>query len=99
MAFERSPASPALDEHTVDALRAVLARSVINGAHDTKLRDLLCTTAMEARTKGIQAEQLLIILKDMWHSLPELLAKTSSDVDNTLLQELISRCIQEYYAV
>ena len=46
----------------------------------------------------MQPEQLLVTLKDLWFSLPELTANTGSDVENVLLQELISRCIKEYYA-
>jgi hypothetical protein len=98
-AFEKTPGSPRLDPKTVEALRAALSRSVTQGNHEADLRDLLCRTAAEARDKGIRAEHLLIVLKDIWFSLPELAAKTASDVDNALLQDLVSRCIQEYYAV
>jgi hypothetical protein len=99
MAFEQTPGSPHLEAKTIEALRSALARSVTQGNHAAELRDLLCQTAAEARDKGIRAEHLLIALKDIWFSLPELATKTPTDVDHTLLQELISRCIQEYYAV
>jgi hypothetical protein len=99
MGFEKTPGSPRLEAKTIDALRAVFARSIAAGNHDDTLRDLLCQAAAEAREKGIHAEHLLIALKDIWFSLPELMAKTPTDVDNALLQELISRCIQEYYAL
>jgi hypothetical protein len=99
MAFEKTPSSPRLEATTVEALRAALARSITNGNHADDLRDLLCHTAAEARGKGIRAEHLLIALKDIWFSLPELVDRSANDVDNALLQELISRCIQEYYAV
>lgn len=99
MAFEQRPELPPLDPNTVNALRAALAQSITTGNHSSELQQLLCTTAAEARKKGIRAEQLLIMLKDIWYSLPALMSKTPSDVDNALLQELISRCIQEYYAV
>ena len=99
MAFEKTPSSPRLEATTVEALRAVLARSITNGNHEDDLRNLLCQTAAEAREKGIRAEHLLITLKDIWFSLPELVHRSANDVDNALLQELISRCIQEYYSV
>lgn len=99
MAFDKTPSSPRLETTTIEALRSALARSVAQGNHEADLRDLLCQTAAEARDKGIRAEQLLIALKDIWFSLPELTSKTPTDVDYTLLQELISRCIQEYYSV
>ena len=99
MAFEKTPSSPRLEPATIEALRAALARSVTNGNHEDALRDLLCQTAAEAREKGIHAEHLLIALKDIWFSLPELVDRSANDVDNALLQELISRCIQEYYSI
>jgi uncharacterized linocin/CFP29 family protein len=98
-AFEKTPGSPRLEPSTIDALRSALARSITQGNHEDTLRDLLCRTAAEARNKGIRAEHLLIVLKDIWFSLPELANKPGTDVDNVLLQELISRCIEEYYAV
>src|SRR5581483_11918789 len=99
MAFDRTPSLPTLDPATIDALRATLARSVNDGNHADDLRDLLCKTAEEARTKGIPAERLLVILKDLWYALPEVANAPSADVANALLQELISRCIQEYYSI
>ena len=99
MAFEKTPSSPRLDATTIEALRVALARSITNGNHEDTLRDLLCRTAIEAREKGIHAEHLLIALKDIWFSLPELVDRSANDVDNALLQDLISRCIQEYYSV
>lgn len=99
MAFEKTPGSPHLEAKTIEALRTALARSITQGDHEADLRDLLCRTAAEAREKGIRAEQLLVALKDIWFSLPELTNKTATDVDNALLQDLVSRCIQEYYAV
>jgi hypothetical protein len=76
-----------------------LTRSVSRGNHADDLRDLLCAAAQEARDKGIPAERLLVILKDIWHSLPAVAAASSSGVESALLQELVSRCIQEYYAL
>ena len=99
MSLERTPTSPSLDAKTVEALRAMLGRSAARGRHEPELHDLLCTTAVEARGKGIRAEQLLILLKDIWYSLPGVAARTASDIDNALLDDLISHCIREYYAL
>jgi hypothetical protein len=98
MAFDRTPTGPSLAPETVEALRAALAQSINRGSHSDDLRDLLCTAADEARTKGIPAERLLVMLKDIWHSLPDVLSATSSDIQHGLLQQLISRCIEEYYS-
>lgn len=99
MAFDRTPSAPSLDPQTVDAIRTTLARSVAQGNHADELHQLLCKAAEEARAKGIQAERLLVILKEVWYSLPQVAKSRSASAENALLQELISRCIQEYYAI
>lgn len=99
MAFDRTPSRPALEPETVQALRNALATSVAQGNHVDNLRDLLCKAAGDARSKGMQAEQLLVTLKEIWYSMPEVSNATSAVAENALLQELISRCIQEYYAL
>jgi hypothetical protein len=99
MSLEPTPTPPSLDANTVEALRAMLGRSAAQGRHDPQLHDLVCRAAGEARTKDIRAEQLLIMLKDIWYSLPGVAARTASDIDNALLDDLISHCIREYYAL
>lgn len=98
MAFERTPSTSALDPATVADLRAALAHSISAGDHGDELKSLLARAALEARQKGLQAEQLLLALKDIWYSLPHLATQPGSDVHTRLLQQLIARCIQEYYA-
>ena len=96
MAFDRMP-SPRLEAPTLDALRAVMQRAMRKGDHGTELQEVLARAATEAREKDIHAEQLLVIMKDLWHSLPDL-RTADTDRQNELLQELISRCIAQYYA-
>ena len=98
MAFNRTPNSAALDPAIVTELRAALSRSLQAGNHGDELKGLLTRAAIDARQKGIQAEQLLLVLKDVWYSLPQLATLPGNDVQTRLLQQLISRCIQEYYA-
>jgi len=96
MAFERTP-TPPLDPATVSELRVALAQSVETGDHGDQLKTLLARAAAEARQKGIQAEHLLVALKDIWYSLPHLAANPADEKQTRLLQQLIARCIQEYY--
>lgn len=98
MAFERTPSLPELDPSTVEAMRAAFADSIGNGRHGDGLHDVLCRASREAREKGIEAERLLVTLKDVWYSLPRA-PRTLSDHEHTLLQELVSRCIREYYSL
>ncbi len=102
MAFDPPPSPPAppgLEPTTVEAIRTALTRSITTGNHSDNLGTLLCTAAAEARSKGIVAERLLIILKDIWFSLPDVMNTRSPDHESALLQEAVSRCIQEYYAL
>jgi hypothetical protein len=98
MAFDRPSSGPTLDPVTVTELRAALSRSAQSGNHGSELQGLLVRAATDARAKGLQAEQLLVILKEIWYSLPQLATQQGSDVQTRLLQQLIARCIQEYYA-
>jgi hypothetical protein len=99
MAFDRAPSPPSLEPKTVEALRAAFSQSIASGNHSDELHHLLCTAAREARDKGIHAEQLLVAMKEIWLSHPDLLAAPRHTTANTLLQELVSRCIREYYAL
>jgi hypothetical protein len=98
MAFERTPSTAALDPGVVAELRTALSRSMQTGNHSEDLKDILVRAAADARQKGIQAEQLLVALKEIWYSLPNVVPHPGSDVQTRLLQQLIARCIQEYYA-
>jgi hypothetical protein len=97
MAFDRAP-STRLEADTVDALRSVMQRAMQNGGHDQELQSVLARAAAEARDKKIHAEQLLVIMKELWFSLPDLKSADDSERQTKLLQELISRCITQYYA-
>lgn len=80
-------------------MRASFAESIDAGRHGDGLQDIVCRAAREAHEKGIEAERLLVAVKDVWYSLPRLSRTTLSDRDHSLLQELVSRCIQEYYSL
>lgn len=98
MAPDRTPHPAALDEGLVAELRAALSRSLRSGAHGDELKGLLARSAAYARANGVLAEQLLIALKGVWYSLPDLATQPGNDMQTRLLQQLIARCIQEYYA-
>jgi hypothetical protein len=98
MAFDRTPGSQSLDAATVGELRTALTRSLETGSHGSDLKAVLVSCALEAKRKGLLAEQLLLALKDVWYSLPEVSKHSGNDVQTRLLQQLIAQCIQEYYA-
>lgn len=100
MSFDRTPTppSPSLSPDTITSLRSILSGSAARGEFEGSLETLLLQVADESRTKGIAAEGLLLILKDLWYSLPEVSTAPSPDRQHALLQQLISRCILAYYS-
>lgn len=97
MAFERS-SNPGLDPAILAELRAALSRSLAAGAHGEELKGLLRRLAVEARERGLHAEQLLVALKEVWYDLPEMSVRPGDEMQTQLQQQLIARCIKEYYA-
>jgi len=99
MAFESTPSTPSLDPDTLSALRSVFGHAITHGSHPAELRDLLCVAAREARDKQIPAERLLVVVKDTWLGLLANTELPASANGPELLQELVSHCIREYYAL
>jgi hypothetical protein len=99
MAHSSDSPPPALDPETVAAVRATLTQYIREGDQSAGLRELLVRVAAEARTKGILAERLLVVFKEIWGSLPDVRQAERAKLarHNTLLQQLITRCIEQYY--
>lgn len=97
MAHDSSHVPPGqLDQATIGALQAAL-RDYITAGSSSSLADGIALLAGEARNKHILPEQLLIVLKALWTSLPEVRAVTDSRQQARLLERVISMCIKEYY--
>jgi hypothetical protein len=89
--------SGALSEETIAALRAALVRHMQDSPPAPDLHESLTALAREARRKSIHAEQLLILLKEIWGALPEVKNATNPREQSLLLQQLVTICIREYY--
>jgi hypothetical protein len=80
-------------------LRAALTEQLRRPEHPTpELSNLLKKLAGEAREKGIQPEQLIVIFKQLWNSLAESMRPQNVDQYERIRQNLVSLCIQAYYA-
>ena len=93
-----SPPSSRLDDDTIAALRAALRQYLSNGLSPSTVQPALVRMAAEARAKGILPEQLLIMLKDLWSSLPEVRGMVDTSEQVRLLQRVVTMCIKEYYS-
>ena len=98
MAHDSSPTPPGgLAEDTIDAVRTALAHYLRAPANPTDLRAALNRMADEARAKAILPEHLLITLKQLWSSLPEVRAVGDANEQTRMLQRVVTMCIREYY--
>lgn len=97
MAHDWTPGPVALSEETIAAVRSALGRYVDDSTDGIELRAALQTMASEARDKSIRAEQLLVVLKDVWYALPGVRGTIEQTQQIRLLQRVVTMCIREYY--
>jgi ActR/RegA family two-component response regulator len=100
MAHDSSQTPPSrLDDETVAAVRAALRAYLANPAESAALQRALLRISAEARERAMLPEQLLVVLKDLWGTLPEVRAMTDAGEQVRLLQRVVTMCIKEYYSV
>ena len=97
MAPDRTPKGPELSAASIAALESALQQHVRENDL-TALQPALHRIATEAREKQMQAEQLLVVLKDVWFSLPQIAQAPQAKVQDHLLQSVVTLCIREYYS-
>jgi hypothetical protein len=98
MAHDSSPTPPSgLAQETTEAVRTALVRYLRAPSSPNELRDALNRMADEARAKAILPEHLLIALKQLWSSLPEVRSIGDVDEQTRMLQRVVTMCIREYY--
>jgi hypothetical protein len=99
MAHDSSQSPPTrLDDATLDAIRAALQQYLLDNSAAIGLHSALVRTAAEAREKGILPEHLLIVLKGLWNTMPEVRAVPDSSEQIRMLQRVVTMCIKEYYS-
>jgi hypothetical protein len=54
--------------------------------------------AREAREQGVRPEELLVTFKQLWNSLSESFRPQLPDQHEQVRQNLVTLCIQAYYA-
>ena len=99
MAHDSGPTPPSrLDDASLDVLRAALRAYLQDSQDPSMLQPSLLAIATEARARSILPEQLLVVLKDVWGSLPEVRSMTNSREQVNLLQRVVTMCNKEYYS-
>lgn len=101
------PTAGALPQGTADRkLRATLCRifqdsrldlADMRADADNRLRPALRQVCRDARHAGLRAEQLLVVIKEVWSALPAGLSRVQSVHGDERLNFVISVCVDEYY--
>jgi hypothetical protein len=100
MAYDSSQNPPSrLDDETVATVRAALRAYLSNDYDANALQHALVRLSTEARERGVLPEQVLVVLKDVWSTLPEVRAMPDLGEQVRLLQRVVTMCIKEYYSV
>src|SRR5688572_27095741 len=97
MAHDSSSPRPDLSASTIADLKQSLAKFLSNPSDSTGLDKALRVLTAEARAKHVHAEQLLVVLKEVWAGLPSIRSTPAGESQNALLQRVITQCIREYY--
>ncbi|MDQ6828865.1 MAG: hypothetical protein M3081_08365 [Gemmatimonadota bacterium] len=64
-----------------------------------ELRAALRALCDEARAESLRAEQLLVVFKQTWFSLPEVRALDHDEQRGILLSRVLGLCLDEYYGM
>jgi hypothetical protein len=62
-----------------------------------ELRAALRQVCTDARHSGLRAEQLLVLIKDVWSGIPAGISRVKSMHGDERLNYVISTCVDEYY--
>jgi hypothetical protein len=81
----------------VVALRSALQAQLRGEWPDGALRRAIRVMCDEAHRNGLRAEQLLVILKDAWSSLPEVARLPTGGTRERLLDRIVTMCVEEFY--
>lgn len=93
------PPDPAagLPEEALAAMRRAMSEYLVRPGDATELRTALRVISTEARARQLRAEQLIVALKQAWHSVPDVQHAATQQERDRLLDRLITVCIEEYY--
>lgn len=98
MAHDSSAGRPQLSAESVSELTSALRRYAANEGDIAAIQPALRAIATEARDRKVQAEQLLVLLKEVWFGLPAVKDAAATDEQYVLLQRAVTLCIREYYS-
>ena len=87
-----------LSTQAIARLEAALERYLQSSSDVSELQAAIRALSAEARARNIHAEQILVLLKDLWFGLPQIRSAAPGDTQPEMLQRAVTLCIREYYA-
>ena len=99
LASHRLSGSPpaAFSQAAVAALRCGL-QAQLGPSPNGELRRAMRLLCDDARRRGLRAEQVIVLVKEAWASLPEVHALPRGQQRSEALSRIVSLCIDEFYA-
>lgn len=98
-AAESGTVSGRLADSTVADLRVALARYMERPeGDDPELSRILMQIVTEGRSRHLRAEELVVIVKNVWDSLPDVRQAVDQEARTAAKQRLVTHCIKAYYA-
>ena len=97
---DSEPGTPeALSAEAREELRATLRQHVRSPMPDGELRLALRAACQDAHARHATPERVIIALKDVWHSLPEVqqLQHRDARARDAMVAHVVTLCIQEFY--
>ena len=91
-------AVPFPSSETLEVVRLALVRHITGSISKEELCAALRRLADEAQARHLRAEEMLVVFKDLWHSLPEVRRITDRGERGRLLAKVVSLCIEVYYS-
>lgn len=84
-------------DEAVSGVRSAIGRYLIQDSTDAELRAALRDLARDAQTRSLRAEELIVALKRLLHSLPQVQRMDDRADRDGLVARLVSVCIDVYY--
>ena len=92
-----APMQPKLSDDILKSLRDGLATCSVRRGLSPEARKAIASVCVVARDNSWTAEQLLILVKEVCYTSPEISHLTTTSEREALLASIVSGCIHEYY--
>ena len=96
--IQGAAASPDPSDDAFAALGTAIERRLHGGGVELELRDALRALVRQARAQGLLVEDVLVRLKELLQSLPNVRQLRDPQERVQLTERIVTMCIEEYYS-